>query len=234
MKSPEGHLMCYIGSKRANWYVQRNLAHYNHEKEIQLSFKPNGLGHYYDKARNVPVENLCVVCGCTQIEFLSKHHTVPECFRKHFPEKWKSYRSHEILFLCLDCHHTYECEAQKIKDKMIAEFGGDKLFKEDARIRRNIKTLLKYGNDLPEDKKLNLQIDVMVYHNLDDINDDILRNCLKTPFVNPYELYAKKITNHFEFNCFWKMHFVETMSPKYLPAYWSAHYEPLQENYDCQ
>jgi hypothetical protein len=72
-------------------------------------------------------------------------------------------------------------------------------------------------------KKLNLQIDVMIYHSLDDINDDILRNCLKKPFINPYEL-----------NCFWKTHFIETMNPQHLPAYWSAHYGPLQENYDRQ
>lgn len=97
--SPEGFLMCYIGRKRANWYLDRNLARKNSEKEIQLLFKPNGLGHYYDKERNIPVKNHCVVCGCNDISKLSKHHTIPECFRKHFPLRWKSYRSHEVLFL---------------------------------------------------------------------------------------------------------------------------------------
>jgi hypothetical protein len=230
MKSPEGRLMCYIGSKRANWYVQRNLAVYNNDKEIQLLFHPNGLGHYFDKARNIPVQNICVVCGCSKIEFLSKHHSVPECFRKHFPEKWKSYRSHEILFLCIKCHQTYEVEAQKIKYKMIADYGGEELLKEYTRIRGYIKTLLKYGNELPDDKKLNLQIDIMIYYSLDDINDDILKKCLQEPKNNPYKLCAQNVTNHYEFNRFWKQHFVEMMKPKHLPAYWSAEYEPATDN----
>jgi len=230
MKSPDGHLMCYIGSKRANWYVKKNLAHYNHDKEIQLHFQPNGLGHFFDKARNIPVENRCVVCGCNQIELLSKHHSVPECFRKHFPERWKSYRSHEILFVCVDCHTKYEIEAQKIKARMIQEFGGEFLFKEDSRIRGHISTLLKYEHQLPSDKKIDMQIDVMVYHNLDDLNEEILRECLKKPRQNPYEMYAKKITNYYEFNCFWKRHFLEIMKPKFLPEYWTAEYEPIMDS----
>lgn len=130
MKSPGGHLMCYIGSKRANWYVTRNLATYNNEKEIQLLFNPGGLGHYFDKARNIPVRNICVVCDHDEIEHLSKHHSVPECFRKHFPEKWKAYRSHEVLFLCVSCHIKYELEAQKLKNEMISRFGGDSFLTE--------------------------------------------------------------------------------------------------------
>jgi len=230
MKSPDGHLMCYIGLKRANWYVNRNLAHYNNEKEIQLHFKPNGLGHYYDKARNVPVENQCVVCGCNDIESLSKHHSVPECFRKHFPNRWKSYRSHEILFVCVDCHTKYELEAQKVKHKMIKEFGGEHLFREESRIRGHIKTLLKHSNELPADKKLDMQIEVMIHHELDDLNDDILRECLKKPSKNPYQMFAQSITNHFEFNKLWKEHFIEVLKPKYLPKYWTAEYEPICDN----
>jgi len=59
MMSPEGFLMCYIGRKRANWYLDRNLARKNSEKEIQLLFKPNGLGHYYDTTKHSGKEPLC-------------------------------------------------------------------------------------------------------------------------------------------------------------------------------
>lgn len=230
MKSPDGCLMCYIGLKRADWYLRKNLANKINDKEIQLNFQPNGLGHFYDKARNVPVENKCVVCGCDDIERLSKHHTIPECFRKHFPERWKSYRSHEILFLCIECHCAYEIEAHKVKSKMISETGGELYFREWSRIKGHIKTLLRHSDVLPEDKKLDLQIEVMVFHNLEDLNDDILRECLKKPRLNPYEEVAKKITNHLEFNRFWKQHFLETMKPRFLPNYWTAEYEPICDN----
>jgi hypothetical protein len=226
MMSPEGFLMCYIGSKRANWYLNRNLARKNSEKEIQLLFKPNGLGHYYDTERNIPVKNHCVVCGCDDISKLSKHHTIPECFRKHFPLRWKSYRSHEVLFLCVCCHVKYELEAQKIKFDMVKSFGGENAFKEDGIIRGHIKTLLKYADCLPPDKKLDLQIAVMIYHNVDDVDEATLKNLLKKQRISPYKLYAESITDHFEFNRFWKQHFIDTMKPNYLPPYWKPDYEP--------
>ena len=49
MKSPDGHLMCYIGLKRANWYVNRNLAHYNNEKEIIIRINDCALGAFEDE-----------------------------------------------------------------------------------------------------------------------------------------------------------------------------------------
>ena len=174
MLSSDGFLMCYIGRKRANWYLERNLARQISENKIQLLFTPNGLGHYYDKERNIPVKNHCVVCGCNDISKLSKHHTTPECFRKHFPLKWKSYRSHEVLFVCVSCHSKYELEAQKIKHNMIKKFGGESIFKEEGMIRGYIKTLLKHSDCLPPDKKLNLQIEVMIYHNVDDVDEELL------------------------------------------------------------
>lgn len=226
MLSPDGFLMCYIGRKRANWYLERNLARQISENKIQLLFTPNGLGHYYDKERNIPVKNHCVVCGSNDISKLSKHHTTPECFRKHFPLKWKSYRSHEVLFVCVSCHSKYELEAQKIKHNMIKKFGGESIFKEEGMIRGYIKTLLKHSDCLPPDKKLNLQIEVMIYHNVDDVDEDTLNNLLKKHRDSPYKMYAKSITDYFEFNRFWKQHFIDTMKPKYLPSYWKPDYEP--------
>lgn len=66
----------------------------------------------------------------------------------------------------------------------------------------------------------------MVYYNLEDLNDDILKKCLKEPKHNPYKLYADNVTNYFEFNRLWKQHFLDIMNPRYLPDYWSADYEP--------
>jgi hypothetical protein len=230
MLSPEGFLMCYIGRKRANWYLSRNLARENSEKEIQLLFNPNGLGHFFDKERNIPVKNHCVVCGCDDISKLSKHHSIPECFRKHFPLKWKSYRSHEILFVCVSCHSKYELEAQKIKQEMIEKYGGEAFFKQEGMIRGHIKTLLKHAHSLPPDKKLDLQIEIMEYHNVDDVDDNTLKSLIKKKRESPYKIYAKTITDHFEFNRFWKQHFIDTMNPKFLPPYWRPEYEPLTDN----
>ena len=39
MLSPDGFLMCYIGRKRANWYLERNLARQISENKIQFILK---------------------------------------------------------------------------------------------------------------------------------------------------------------------------------------------------
>jgi hypothetical protein len=230
MLSPDGLLMCYIGSKRANWYLSRNLAEKISDKKIKLLFNPNGLGHYFDKERNIPVKNHCVVCGCDDVKWLSKHHTVPECFRKHFPLKWKSYRSHEILFVCVECHRQYELVASKIKFDLTSKYGGEAVFKQDGKIRGHIKTLLRYGDCLPPDKKLDLQIEIMIHHNVDDVDEETLKFLLKKKIESPYKKFADSITNHYEFNRFWKQHFIDTMNPQFLPAYWRPEYEPLNDN----
>ena len=231
MLSPDGLLMCYISKKRAKWYMDRNLAKNISDKKIQLLFKPNGLGHNHEPHRNIPVKNCCVVCGFnSDISQLSKHHTTPECFQKYFPLKWKTYRSHNILFLCLDCHNKYEIEAQKLKQKMIEPFGGEEIFKNDVAIRKRIKTLLKDPSYLPPDKKLDLQIEVMIYHDVDDVSEEVLESLLKKKVESPFKSYAENITDFVEFNKLWKQHFISVMNPKFLPPYWGPDYEPLSDN----
>lgn len=234
MLSPEGQLMCYIGSKRANWYLQRDLADKLEEKKIQLKFRPNGLGHYYDPERNIPVDNHCVVCGHDEISKLTKHHSVPECFRKYFPDEWKSYRSHEILFICTDCHERYERYASDIKRDLIAALGGEEIMNIDNRMRKYINTLLKHKKLLPEEKRLRLENEIKEHYKISVINDSVLKQLLKKPRINPYRLYAQQVENHFEFARFWKQHFLDIMKPKYLFAYWRPEYEPLKKNQERQ
>lgn len=232
MVSPEGLHMCFIGKKRANWYLKRGLAIPTGDKAIQLTFQPNGLGHYYDIHRNVPMKNQCVVCGNTKISELSRHHCVPECFRKHFPDRWKSYRSHEILFLCIKCHNRYEIEATKVKKVLVAPYGGDEIVSSFREIINNILTLLRYGDIMPPERSSRLIKKIKEYFSLNEINSAILRDLLELQPPNPYKSVAQNVTNHYEFSKFWKQHFVDIMKPKYLPSYWKPEYEPVYQAHE--
>ncbi len=43
-----------------------------------------------------------MVCG--KEDKYVKFYVVPSLFRRHFPEKYKSHRCHDILLLCISCH----------------------------------------------------------------------------------------------------------------------------------
>ena len=90
---PDGSLMCYCAMRKINWYLKRNLATQisNNPVVIKLNFQPKGKGNADNPFYLQERRNICVVCG-TQ-ENLTKHHCVPYCFRKHFPNEYKSHTS---------------------------------------------------------------------------------------------------------------------------------------------
>lgn len=59
----------------------------------------NGAHNFYVQSR----QNRCVGCG-EEGHFL-RYKVVPSCYRRHFPVHMKSHRSHDVVLLCLDCHH---------------------------------------------------------------------------------------------------------------------------------
>ncbi len=63
MYSPEGEFMCYCNKKKANWYVNKNLASWLDEKKFQLIFEPNGKGKADNPYYTQEIKNCCVVCG---------------------------------------------------------------------------------------------------------------------------------------------------------------------------
>jgi hypothetical protein len=136
MLSPEGTLMCRLSDKKANWYIDRELAERvdGEEKTIRLTFTPNGIGDtneymLEDKA------SLCVVCGARHD--LTFHHVVPHGYRKHFPIEWKSHSSHDNLLVCERCHHLYERSAWELKKRLQIAYAPIAPSDKEARIARN-------------------------------------------------------------------------------------------------
>lgn len=106
---PNGDFLFNCDSKKARWYVKKKLADWTNDEQthFKLNFTPKGkgnreLGKYFTEY----IKNQCVICGCDSN--LTKHHVVPSCYKRHFPEKCKSNDHFDVLLICTDCHEKLE------------------------------------------------------------------------------------------------------------------------------
>ena len=234
--SPDGKLMFRCSSKRANWYLSRNLATANSENSnhIYLTFVPKGYGESCEALKKERW-NKCAVCGCEEIEKLTKHHIIPKLFRKFFPEKLKSHRSFFNIPICRECHNLYEnTYLPEIKSQfMTSEENKDReILKDFRKIDASANAILN-DSRIPVDKKqllLNMLVTLCAKHKIPFDKNDIsnsLSNILK-------ENYYKNLTNAnfeaklvverlikedklLEFERIWVNHFIDRMKPSFLP-----------------
>lgn len=235
MLHPDGQFMCHCSAKKAQWYIERDLAYLIDEKTFQLKFEPQGKGKAHIAYYAQPLENKCVVCGSHQD--LNKHHVVPYVFRSRFPEAYKRSNHHDVLVVCTDCHEKYESYATQYKQHWAKIYHTDinvKLTieqKHNRKILQAQKLLFKIQNEeikdkngfsvvMPEEKifELNALANQKLYE-IDEYNgaswaDIIMKNILKD---NQLEEFVQK----------WRQHFLDIMHPQYLPQHWSVEH-PLE------
>jgi len=119
---PTGRHMFTCGEKKANWYLERDLAELIGRHEIRFTFDPRGNGYEDNEVfgRNSR-EPICVVSGVG--DNLQRHHIVPYCYRTFFPEKYKSKNHHDVVLINERHHSDYEHEATKFKDEIAKIYG---------------------------------------------------------------------------------------------------------------
>ena len=237
---PDGSLMFRTDERRINWYLQRNLAKVVCEdpKVIQLSFIPKGKGRFNEPFYVSEKNNCCVVCGCT--EDLTRHHAVPHCYRRYFPETIKSRQSHDVLPVCVSCHEKYEIEANKLKREIAIQHGFkvklNQIEPHDLELRRAqaaANALMRYGDSIPAERQVFLHHRMAIYLGREATPADI-EELSKLPrtirlFDNKTaaRLVAEKLTtyeDYFEFVVMWRKHFVDTMNPKFLHEHWDVNH----------
>jgi len=112
-----GRHMFTCGEKKADWYLERNLAKITGDKEITFTFTPNGYGFEDNEEFGRSVrEAKCVVDGVT--DDLQRHHIVPYCYRSYFPEEFKSKNHHDVVLINCSLHAKYELVANVFKDEI--------------------------------------------------------------------------------------------------------------------
>ena len=144
---------------------------------IQLRFmhktgdQDRGVDEYYLHSK----ENKCVSCGETG-HYL-RYRVVPACYRRNFPVQWKSHRSHDIVLLCVDCHHVAHRAAEMVKKELSREYGvplfpprvkpeevgGNVVNVHPYNVRRAAVALKVHGQKLPEQRRKQLQQTVRLF-----------------------------------------------------------------------
>lgn len=226
--SPEDILMFRCDEKRANWYLNKNLAHVLEDPlKIKLNFIPKGLGNQSRKYGLSEMENICVVCG--EKEMLNRHHVVPICYRRYFPVEIKGHNFHDVLSLCVDCHEKYERKADELKKILSVKYeapinGEVEIDKNVYKYTKMASTLLSNIN-MPTNRYLSMKIDIKSYFNIKRLTKKrlVIIAGMKAISVRRThgEVVVSKIDDIQSFIEIWRNHFIESNDCKYLPKDWN-------------
>jgi hypothetical protein len=236
---PDGTLMFRCDEDRIDWYLSRDLAVLVSEEPpvIQLTFTPKGKGHIGEPFYLSEKSNSCVVCGAT--ENLTRHHAVPHCYRRHFPEHLKSRSSHDVLPCCIECHEKYEVEAQKLKKELATKYGlpingggrvDDSPARDYHRAKSSANALMRYADKIPVERQRFLRRYVSVYLNKEVTDEDIIQLAMIPSRRGREDLFShgkgvvEKLEDYEEFTVMWRKHFVATMKPRFLHEHWDVNH----------
>ena len=227
--SPDDILMCRCSRKKADWYVSRGLGEVVEEEPftVRLTFKPNGLGNHGDDFYLSNRENHCVVCGTD--ENLTKHHCVPYCFRRYFPEHYKAHTSHDVLLVCESCHRLYEIEAGRVKSEMVRPSHSSSeeavQTQREWKAWKSARALTTHLDHLSGERFEEMFKCVEDFFGQDFTQEEVLDFANQpTPVMAifyDWEGYVNRIEDLNGFIRFWRQHFVDYMNPQFLPEHWS-------------
>jgi hypothetical protein len=220
--APNGVLMCRVAAKRAKWYVERGLAEVVAEEpflEVRLLFTPGGYGNHDDPFYLTEKPNSCVVCGGQ--ENLTKHHCVPSCFRRHFPARYKSHTSRDVLVVCDQCHIRYEFEADKLKQSLLGRVTKAKALDKAPPYAR---TLAYNGHLIPAGRRAEMEAVVALV-----TGGDLSLAALEKVYADEgngtrafFRDYVDSIADLGAFVRRWRAHFMTTMEPAFMPLHWNV------------
>jgi hypothetical protein len=215
----DGTLMCSTTKDKALWYINRGLAEWmdDDQQSYRLLFVPNGKGKHDDDYYLQNFQNQCVCCGSKDL--LTRHHVVPSAFRRYFPVENKAHSFHDVLFVCGECHETYERVGDRYREELCERYLGrpfNELQNEANQSRSAIKahlTLERYGHLIPPERRERLQ-QFASYKDTMEIKYFDWAKRVVEKLDTPEKLH--------EFVILWRKHFLEVMSPKFMPENWSV------------
>jgi hypothetical protein len=238
--------------------LRKGLAIQLNEHTIQLiqsvpSVKKHCTGdEFYESL----LENICVVCGTDTN--LTRHHVVPQEYRKHFALEYKASASHDIVLLCIQCHERYESEAFLLKTEIANTFNipvtgiGKYRDMDIVKAKSNAKAIIKYKSTIPDEKlidinfRLNTFINNRLHKSQNDLYADVPVHTLhdilqleewieENRYMTHGEGIVKRLSLEHDpvesidrFCCMWRIHFLKIMKPKFLNKHWSVYRSVLR------
>jgi hypothetical protein len=236
--APDGQPLCRTNQKKLDWYLQRGLAVSieGNCPTIKLKFEPSGRRGADNPFIIAEKQNRCVCCGSE--ERITRHHVVPYGFRKFFPKEHKEHMIHDIVPLCVPCHHKYEDSAFELKQELAKKYNvsllgkGIHTDKSLYSIKGAGNALYYHADKMPAHRRETLKDKLRAYFNKQDITkDDMLKASTVDPMVKteeyiPFGVYIIEQFDLQEFIVMWRQHFIDHMQPQYMPDFWDIN---LQE-----
>jgi hypothetical protein len=261
--SPEGRHMFTCGERKAEWYLDRDLAIKFDDFKIKLTFQPKGSGFDDDEIFGLAGRNICCVVD-GETGSLQRHHIVPYCYRSHFPDEYKSKNHHDVVLISADNHSDYESIATKYKNELAIEYDVKSLNEFNLEYTRilsefsdnKVKMLSKLHAIFKSYGRIPVRV---IIENLQFVADNTdmtyeflsklsyaqlwkLYTYLRDRFSNEFDEFklvhgnkydhgyhlVQKLKTHDEIKDFvrkWRMHFIDTMKPKYMPEGWSVDFK---------
>lgn len=227
IEAPDGTPMFRCNAKKLRFYTDRNLVEIVGPATARLKFIPNGPGNAGDVFHIGQKYNICVVCGA--FEHLSRHHIVPRCYRRLFPYEYKARSHHDVVVMCLKCHHAYEDHAQA-KNRLYGpplEGVGMVIDRDLGQAQICASTLFRYGHRLPANKfeLLWLKLDDYFGRRVDyaDLPSLWHRPVVdRSNHISHAKIIVDSITDLQQFVNDWRDHFLDTMKPEFMPVGWDA------------
>uniref|UniRef100_A0A2C9LLN1 3'-5' exonuclease domain-containing protein n=1 Tax=Biomphalaria glabrata TaxID=6526 RepID=A0A2C9LLN1_BIOGL len=245
LEAPDGALLCTCDTKKAQWYLDNKLGDAVCEDPltVRLRFepanRPQSDRNYYLQEK----ENLCVVCGHDK-DYVRKY-IVPSEYRKYLPEQLKDHSSHDVLLLCTDCHRK-SCDSDIILRMQLAqecnaplESGSSAKVVLDhdlQKVRSAARALKANRKTIPEKRVHELEEILKMFYGVGTISQDVLEQATSIDARfnrEDYIPHGKKVVEHVKktkdllsFQARWRQHFLDTMKPQFLPAFWSVDYVP--------
>ena len=232
--APDGTPLYRCNRHRADWYLARGLAEVESPAPlvIRLKFEPKGRGHAGDDFFLAERKNVCSVCGSADSQ--TRHHVVPYCFRRHFPEDVKTHNSHDVLPLCVACHDLYERHADDLKRVLAKEhdvhFGSNVVI--DAalhRVKRHATALLMYRDRIPEQRVSLLMESLRDHYGRQEVTEKDIRFAARLnpaagqPVRKSYgQAVVERAGDLDAFIKMWREHFLSTMNPGHMPPHWNV------------
>ena len=223
--------------RRAQWYLKRNLAVIIKDTTLtsQLTFQPKGDGEPLEILK-VERYNRCVVCGDTNLEFLTRHHLVPIEYRQYFPESKKRHNSVLVVSVCIICHRNYEnLYAQPFKKELAIKHGipiSGGIYAMKTRLERKLAALTDYSSNIPEERKMAIRSKIqslLPIFGIEGVNlssqeeTEKLRKRVEEIQVSENETHGKLLISKYpvleEFEKLWVNHFIQIMKPQFLAEY---------------
>lgn len=238
--APDGEVLFLALEKRVNWYLSRNLAERVDDNTIRLLFEPKSRSNSSDPYIITEKLNKCVVCGTEDLEVLTKHHIVPIEYRRLFPEEIKSRNCHDVVAICRSCHDIYEeIYASAMRQKLSIEYDAPiykgPIYNEILRSLSIAKLVLEHKDVLPKQRFEQL-CDAFGSISKEQPTLDNMIKYIATwkdykPLTHSEIVMNKVIENNelFEFVKSWRIDFINSMKPQYMPIHWSVDRDLLKD-----